>query len=155
MDLDFVAFVFLTCLGDLIFANSLISSPNDITSTMATWATVAVALGGVAGPLLVCRASRTARNVAITALDAGTAENGGFISKGFRFSPGIRLLRRVNAPTLSKTPRYTEWTIRWKNVARLVLRAGSCRTRRGRRWEEQTAADDCTSSFPGKLSCNH
>jgi hypothetical protein len=111
MDLDFVAFVFLTRLGDLIFANSFISSPNDITSTIATWATVAVALGGVAGPLLVCRASRTAGNVAITALDAGTAENGGFISKGFRFRLGIRLLRRVNAPTLSKTPRYTEWTI--------------------------------------------
>jgi hypothetical protein len=91
------------------------SSPNDIASTIGTWATVAVALvalGGVAGPLLVWRASRTARNVAITALDAGTAENGGFISKGFRFSPGIRLLRRVNAPALSKTPRFTEWTIR-------------------------------------------
>jgi hypothetical protein len=101
------------------------SSSTDIASAIGTWATVAVALvalGGIAGPILVWRASRTARNIAISALEAGTAENGGFVSKGIRFSPHIRLLRRVHAPALSNHPRFKECTIRWNGDAILPSR---------------------------------
>jgi hypothetical protein len=101
------------------------SSPTDIASAIGTWATVAVALvalGGIAGPILVWRASRTARNIAISALDAGTAENGGFVSKGIRFSPHIRLLRRVHAPALSNHPKFKESTIKWQSDAPLPSR---------------------------------
>lgn len=83
------------------------ASGTDIASTIGTWVAAflaIVALVGIVGPLLVWRASRTERNRALAALDSGTAENGGYVSKGLLLWPNIRLFKKVRAPSLTKAP---------------------------------------------------
>jgi hypothetical protein len=55
-------------------------------------------LGGIVGPILIWRASRADRHIALESIDSSPAESGGFLTKGLRVWPGIHLLRRVRAP---------------------------------------------------------
>jgi hypothetical protein len=74
----------------------------------------AFALLGIVGPLLVWRASRSSRNVALARLDKGLASNGGFVTTGIRFWRGVYLFRRVRAPDLSASPQLADdWRPRW------------------------------------------
>jgi hypothetical protein len=80
----------------------------DIVSAVGTWIAVGlatVALLGVVGPLLVWRASKTARNQGLAGLDRGYADSSGFVTKGFSFGREIRLFRRVRAPNLRDPPK--------------------------------------------------
>jgi hypothetical protein len=97
-------------------------SSTDIASTVGTWVAVFLALFallGVLGPILVWRASRTLRNQALARLDAGLAENGGFVSKGLYFTKDIRLFRRVKAPILRKEPQVQGHILTWNTNAKL------------------------------------
>lgn len=92
----------------------------DLASAIGTWiaAFIAiVALVGVVGPILVWRASRTARYQAIAKLDAGDAENGGFVTKGIWAGKDIRLFRQIKAPLLRKVPQPPERQLQWNKDA--------------------------------------
>ena len=72
----------------------------DIASVIGTWvaAFVAVlALVGIIGPILIWRASRTERHLAIAAIED---DNNTFKSRGIHAGPGIWLLQRIRAPML-------------------------------------------------------
>lgn len=93
------------------------SDGTDLAGAIGTWVAVGVALIallGVVAPLLVWRASRTERSRALAALDAGLAESSGFVTRGLRFGPNIRLFQRVRAPVLSAAPEIARKTIQWK-----------------------------------------
>lgn len=92
------------------------SSTTDLVGAIGTWVAVIlaiIALFGVLGPLLVWRASRTVRYKAVAALEAGNAENGGYVTRGIHVGPDIRLFRKVRAPSLRKTPILPESNIVW------------------------------------------
>jgi hypothetical protein len=79
----------------------------EIGSLVGTWVAAGVAiiaLLGIVGPMLVWRASRTERNKAIDLLSDGGADTGGFVTKGIRVAPNIRLFRRFEAPDLRFSP---------------------------------------------------
>ena len=79
----------------------------------------ALALVGVAGPLLIWRASKTARNQALAALDKGPASSSGFVTKGFHVGRDIRLFRRVRAPDLKQSPNLRGQKPVWNHEAPL------------------------------------
>ena len=94
-------------------------SSTDIAGVVGTWLAVGLAmfaLIGVVGPLLVWRASKSARNQALAKLDKGISTSHGFVTKGVRFGPATYLFRRVRAPILTDTlglspewkPKYTD-----------------------------------------------
>ena len=82
----------------------------DIASVIGTWiaAFVAIlALVGVIGPVLIWRASRTERNLAISAID----DDNTFRSRGIHAGPAIWLLQRMRAPILNTAPASFEQSI--------------------------------------------
>ncbi|KAK5677115.1 hypothetical protein LTS10_010304 [Elasticomyces elasticus] len=84
--------------------------------TVGTWLAVFLALFallGVVGPLLVWRASKSARNKALVALDAGKRENGGFLTRGVHIGFKVKLFRRVRAPDLTADPLVSKQIIQW------------------------------------------
>ncbi|KAH7471345.1 hypothetical protein FOMA001_g13595 [Fusarium oxysporum f. sp. matthiolae] len=100
----------------------------NLAGVIGTWvaASVAiVALIGIVGPILVWKASRTERHQALAAIDAGQAESGGFISKGVRLWPGIRLFRRVRAPVLHAEPLLKNFTTAWEDERAYVSKASA------------------------------
>ncbi|KAJ5761596.1 hypothetical protein N7533_003635 [Penicillium manginii] len=59
-----------------------------LAGTISTWVAALlaiVALLGVVGPLLIWRANRTERQMALKAVDSELAEHGGFMAKGLKF----------------------------------------------------------------------
>ena len=83
----------------------------DIAGVIGTWvaATVAIlALVGIIGPILIWRASRTKRHLAIAAIDD---DNNTFKSRGIHAGPGIWLLQRIRAPILDIAPASFEQSI--------------------------------------------
>jgi hypothetical protein len=70
----------------------------DVMGVVGTWVAVGLALFallGVVGPLLVWRASKSARNRALAKLDEKPSTSFGFVTPGLRFGPGTRLFRRL------------------------------------------------------------
>ena len=83
----------------------------DIASVIGTWVAAFVAilaLIGIIGPILIWRASRTERHLAIAAVDD---DNHTFISRGVHAGPRIWLLQRMRAPLLDKAPASFEQSI--------------------------------------------
>lgn len=74
----------------------------------------AVALFGIAGPILVWRASRTNRQRALTAIGD---HNNGFLSSGLHLWPNLRLLQRVRAPMLVDPPSFDDESFAWDLAA--------------------------------------
>jgi uncharacterized Tic20 family protein len=59
-----------------------------LAGTISTWVAALlaiVALLGVVGPLLIWRANRTERQMALKAVDSELAEHEGFMTKGLKF----------------------------------------------------------------------
>src|SRR6186713_2381050 len=82
----------------------------DVVATVGTWVAAGVAiiaLIGVAGPILVWRASRTERHRALDALSERGAKSFGYVSKGLRVTPSIRLFRRIKAPEIRQIPSFS------------------------------------------------
>ena len=82
----------------------------EVASLIGTWvaAIVAVvALIGIAGPVLIWRASRTQRHQALAAIGS---DNDGFLSRGIHAGPGIYLRQQVRAPQLRQTPVFKDET---------------------------------------------
>ena len=76
----------------------------DIASVIGTWVAAFVAilaLVGIIGPILIWRASRTERHLAIAAVDD---DHHIFLSRGVHAGPGIWLLQRMRAPLLDTAP---------------------------------------------------
>ena len=76
----------------------------DIAGVIGTWvaATVAIlALVGIIGPILIWRASRTKRHLAIAAIND---DNNTFKSRGIHAGPGIWLLQHMRTPILNEAP---------------------------------------------------
>jgi hypothetical protein len=74
----------------------------DILSLVGTWVAAVVAiivLVGIAGPILVYRASRTERHKAIAAIEDDAHE---YIGRGVWFGPKIRLFKRLHVPKLDR-----------------------------------------------------
>ena len=83
----------------------------DIASVIGTWVAAFVAilaLVGIIGPILIWRASRTERHLAIAAVDD---DNHTFISRGVHAGPGIWLLQRMRAPLLDIAPASFEQSV--------------------------------------------
>ena len=83
----------------------------DIAGVIGTWVAAFVAilaLVGIIGPILIWRASRTERHLAIAAVDD---DNHTFISRGVHAGPGIWLLQRMRAPLLDIAPASFEQSI--------------------------------------------
>ena len=83
----------------------------DIASVIGTWVAALVAilaLVGIIGPVLIWRASRTERHLAISAIDD---DDNTFRSRGIHAGPGIWLLQRMRAPILNITPASFEESI--------------------------------------------
>ena len=83
----------------------------DIASVIGTWVAAFVAiiaLVGIIGPVLIWRASRTERHLAIAAIDDG---NNKFKSRGIHAGPGIWLFQRMRAPILNIAPASFEESI--------------------------------------------
>lgn len=100
----------------------------DLASTVGTWVGAGlglIALVGIVGPLLVWRASLTARNKALSRLDAGLADHADFVSKGVPFSHNVRLFRKVRAPDLSVPPAIQAWKPLWKRDVDLPHKASA------------------------------
>lgn len=94
----------------------------DLVSAIGTWVAVflaLLALLGVLGPLLVWRASKTSRNRALAALEAGTAESGGYVTRGIPIGWGVRLFRRVRAPLLIHRPAVAGQIFRFDSTQKL------------------------------------
>jgi hypothetical protein len=95
----------------------------DVMGVVGTWVAVGLALFallGVVGPLLVWRASKSARNRALAKLDEKPSTSFGFVTPGVRFGPGTRLFRRVRTPILteSKSPKLlSNWKSEYTNAA--------------------------------------
>ena len=76
----------------------------DIASVIGTWVAAFVAilaLVGIIGPVLIWRAPRTERHLAIPAIDD---DNNTFRSRGIHAGPGIWLFQRMRAPILNIAP---------------------------------------------------
>lgn len=83
----------------------------DIASVIGTWVAAFVAilaLLGIVGPVLIWRASRTERHLAIAAIDD---ENNIFRSRGIHAGPGIWLLQRMRTPMLNMAPASVEKSV--------------------------------------------
>ena len=83
----------------------------DIASVIGTWVAAFVAiiaLVGIIGPVLIWRASRTERHLAIAAIDD---DNNTFKSRGIHAGPGIWLLQRMRTPILNIAPASLEESI--------------------------------------------
>jgi hypothetical protein len=95
----------------------------DVMGVVGTWVAVGLALSallGVVGPLLVWRASKSARNRALARLDEKPSTSFGFVTPGLRLGPGTRLFRRVRVPILteSKSPKLlSKWKSEYTNAA--------------------------------------
>lgn len=99
-----------------------------LAGTIGTWVAVflaILALIGVVGPVLVWRASRTERQVALKTVDSGLAENGGFMTNGVQLWPGIRLFRRIRAPILTADPTLGLTPINWNSDMRQVSKSST------------------------------
>lgn len=59
----------------------------------------------------------------LKAVDSDLAENGGFMSKGLKLWPGIRLFRRVRAPILTAEPTLNLTPINWHSDMRQVSKS--------------------------------
>lgn len=84
------------------------AEPIDIASAIGTWVAVGLAvlaLVAIVVPLLVWRASKSARSRAINALDEGLAESFGFVDRGLWAGKNSKIFRRVRAPILVGEPR--------------------------------------------------
>jgi hypothetical protein len=96
-------------------------SSTDIVGVVGTWLAVGLAtfaLLGVVGPLLVWRASKSARNQALAKLDKGLSTSHGFVTKGIRFGPATYLFRRIRAPILTDTLRPPpEWKLNYTHTS--------------------------------------
>ena len=76
----------------------------DIASVIGTWVAAFVAilaLVGIIGPVLIWRASRTERHLAISTIDD---DDNIFRSRGIHAGPGIWLFQRIRAPILNIAP---------------------------------------------------
>ncbi|KAK5112678.1 hypothetical protein LTR85_011189 [Meristemomyces frigidus] len=106
-----------------VFTQKLVmASGTDLASTIGTWIAAflaIVALVGVVGPLLVWRASKGSRNKALAALEAGTADSAGYVSRGIPIGWNVRLLRRVRAPVLTKRPPVAGQCLKWNSSQEL------------------------------------
>ena len=83
----------------------------DIASVIGTWVAAFVAilaLVGIIGPVLIWRASRTERHLAIAAIDD---DNNTFKSRGVHAGPRIWLFQRMRAPILNIAPASFEQSI--------------------------------------------
>lgn len=79
----------------------------DVMGVVGTWVAVGLAvfaLVGVVGPLLVWRASNSARNQALAKLDEGLSRSHAFVTPGVRLGRATYLFRRVRAPLLTEPP---------------------------------------------------
>lgn len=77
-------------------------------SLVGTWVAAiaaAIALFGIAGPILIWRASRTERQQALATIGS---HDHGFLSHGLHLWPSIRLLQRVRAPLLADPPSFDD-----------------------------------------------
>ncbi|SMR57608.1 unnamed protein product [Zymoseptoria tritici ST99CH_3D1] len=95
-----------------------------ITSTVGIWLAVAILLVTIPGvilALLVRRASKTPRNKALAAIDSGSRDHYGYITRGVPLPRGIRLLRTVNAPILDGAPEVVGRRVRWNNERDIPL----------------------------------
>ena len=91
----------------------------DVVGVVGMWVAVGLALFallGVVGPLLVWRASKSARNRALAKLDEKPSTSFGFVTPGIRFGPGARLFRRVRAPILTESPKLPKWKSEYTNA---------------------------------------
>jgi hypothetical protein len=98
------------------------TASTDIAGVVGTWVAVflaLVALVGIAGPLLVWRATLTDRHQALNA----TKDSGEFISKGIRVGSNIQLFRQINAPLLKSEPRVDGMNLVWDSTASRALDA--------------------------------
>ena len=83
----------------------------DIASVIGTWVAAFVAilaLVGIIGPVLIWRASRTERHLAISAIDD---DDNTFRSRGIHAGPRIWLFQRMRAPILNIAPASFEQSI--------------------------------------------
>ena len=83
----------------------------DIASVIGTWVAAFVAilaLVGIIGPVLIWRASRTERHLAISTIDD---DDNIFRSRGIHAGPGIWLFQRMRAPILTIAPASFEQSI--------------------------------------------
>ncbi|KJX94944.1 hypothetical protein TI39_contig4149g00015 [Zymoseptoria brevis] len=82
-----------------------------------------VTVPGVILALLVRRASKTPRDKALAAIDSGSPDHYGYITREVFLPRRIRLLRKVNAPILDGAPELVCRRMRWNNERDITLEA--------------------------------
>lgn len=97
----------------------------EIAGVVGTWVAAGVAiiaLVGIAGPILIWRASRTERHRALAAIGD---DNNGYMSKGIRLGPNTYLGQRIRAPILKTIPRLTDKNLKWSSASLKETRSPS------------------------------
>ena len=97
----------------------------EVAGVVGTWVAAGVAiiaLVGIAGPILIWRASRTERHRALAAIGD---DNNGYMSKGIRLGPNTYLGQRIRAPILKTIPRLTDKGIKWSSASLKETRSPS------------------------------